>query len=40
MNMASVSGILHLGGTRRMKTVPLDNDIIESARGIGISFGD
>lgn len=24
----------------KMKSVPLDNDIIESARGIGISFGD
>ena len=24
----------------RMKTVPLDNDIVESAREIGISFGD
>ncbi len=24
----------------RMKTVPLDNDIIESARAIGICFGD
>ncbi len=24
----------------KMKTVPVDNDIIESARGIGISFGD
>ncbi|PYS11266.1 MAG: 6-phosphofructokinase, partial [Acidobacteria bacterium] len=24
----------------RMKTVPVDNDIIESAREIGICFGD
>jgi ATP-dependent phosphofructokinase / diphosphate-dependent phosphofructokinase len=24
----------------RMKTVPVNNDIIESARGIGICFGD
>ena len=55
---ASVSGILHLGGTilgttnaanqsvpirdaiRQTKTVPLDHDMIESAREIGISFGD
>ena len=24
----------------RLKTVPIDNDIIQSARDIGISFGD
>ena len=24
----------------RLKTVPTDNDIIQSARDIGISFGD